>query len=63
MEKIKSYPISIPKDRKEKYPTIGIPINWLRQYAEDGDELELYQEGDKLILTPKKKEKAEAPCK
>ena len=63
MEKLKIYPISLPKDRKEKYPQIGIPINWLRLYADDGDELELNQEGNRLIITINKKEKAEAPCK
>ena len=56
MELIKRYTIT----DKRKYPQIGIPIHWIRQYMTDGDELELYQEGDRLILVAKKKEKASA---
>ena len=60
MEKIKTYKIDLNRKKPIQYTP---PINWLREYLEDGDELELYQEGDRLILTPKKKEKIEPVLK
>lgn len=60
MEKIRTYKIDMSKKRPVQYM---VPIHWLKEYLEDGDELELYQERDRLILIPKKREKTEAPFK
>lgn len=57
MEKIRTYQI---KNMKRKYPQFGVPIHWLEQFTQDCDELELYQDKDRLILKPKKREPAEA---
>ena len=59
MELLKSYLVKLTK--KRKYLHFGIPQHWAERYLDDGDELELYQEGDTLILKAKKRE--EAPCK
>jgi virulence-associated protein VagC len=50
MEKLKTF----KTNEKRGYQQIAIPANWLREYLPDGGELELYQDGDKLVLTPKK---------
>jgi hypothetical protein len=55
MEKIRIIKINL----KRVYQQVAIPQNWLRQYFPEGGVIELYQDKDRLILTPKKvKEKA-----
>lgn len=51
MEKIRTYTIKAEKPSKQ----FGVPRHWFREYLPDGGELELYQDGDKLILMPKKR--------
>ena len=58
MEKIRI--IKINENRRGQQ--VGIPQNWLREYLPEGGELELYQDKDRLILTPKKA-KEKAGCK
>jgi hypothetical protein len=59
MEKLKN--IRINENRRGQQ--VAIPQNWLREYLPEGGELELYQDKDRLILTPKRKAPAEEGCK
>lgn len=58
MERLKTIEIN----PKQKYKTIGLPQNWLEEWFPIGGELEVYQDKDRLILTPKKS-KEKAGCK
>jgi len=60
LEKIRIYQIDL---KKKSLWQFGIPIHWLKEYLPRGGELEVYQDGDKLILTPKKKNPVKAACK
>jgi hypothetical protein len=57
MEKIRTYTV---ERKPNKYTQFGVPTHWLDEYLPEGGELELYQDGGKLVLIPKKsREKAE----
>lgn len=60
MEKIRTYPV---KTRPNKYWQFGVPTHWIEEYLPEGGELELYQDGGKLILIPKKNNREKAACK